>query len=271
MYLVTYPGGDVRLAGHIMRLIPRRRYRRYYEPFVGETGAVLYRVVTSGVVDSVVINDANPVVVSLWLCVTDDSCRREALEMLQGLELTPQHLKTVLRWHRYLVTGLKAPVKNPTITALELFLRAYTYGGYVREAYVPREIYHKPTPWVVAERVEQYVKAVTRVPIEVRFGDWRNTVSDVQRGDLVYLDPPHHNVHRSLVAEFGRWTLADLRRLVDWILSSPATVVLKYTYSRDAEAVICSAMRCTMHETQAAIANGSNTSRVRYIFAVHMP
>jgi len=268
-YLVRFPGGDTRILKWLTSLVPRRRFSKYVEPFVGGTGALLYWVATNGLAGEAVIGDSDPAILSVWLCMLDETCREEALELVRGLELSAAHFYEVARIRNSLVRGLREPVANPVLAAFEVWIRAYSYGGHVTNPHYSN-VEKLPAPEKIVERIRRFVSGVSRIRIRVVFGDWSRTVQYADSSSLVYLDPPHHNAHSEIRMDVGpRWSLSDLRRLVRWVEDTEATVLLKYRYSRDAWNEICRVMRCTIIETQSAISNNSASSgRVRLILAV---
>jgi len=180
--LLKWIGNKQRFAAQIASHFPRR-FRRYFEPFVG-SGAVLATLAPRDGVAS----DVFPPLVEIW----------------KTLVRNPEKLK---QWYadrcQYLDKGAKNEVYEKIKAAYNaepngadlLFLCRACYGGVVRfrksDGFMstPCGIHDPIPPRKFNERVNDWHERVSHV--EIRQSDYREVMKEAQAGDLVYCDPPY--------------------------------------------------------------------------------
>ena len=184
---LKWAGGKRQLLPEIRKYVPRR-YRLYFEPFVG-AAAVLFDTRPR----SAVINDANAELVNCYRVVKRD----------------PEGLIAHLRRHRnekkyfYRLRALDRRPSFSTLTDIQraariIYLNKTCYNGLFRvnsrgQFNVPFGSYANPN--IVDEAV---IRAASRylneARVEVCNDDFGAAVGAARRGDFVYFDPPYDPV-----------------------------------------------------------------------------
>ncbi len=180
--LLKWIGSKHRFAAEIASNFPRK-YRRYFEPFLG-SGAVLATLAPS----NGVAGDTFPPLVEIWRALVED----------------PAKLKKWYadRWHSstsaekvLAYENIKAAYNARPNGADFLFLCRACYGGVVRfrkaDGYMstPCGIHDPISPESFDRRVDEWHRRAAN--IQVRLADFRETMAEAGEGDLVYCDPPY--------------------------------------------------------------------------------
>ena len=194
--IVKWPGGKSRLLPELLARLPAT-WNRYYEPFAGGA-ALFFRLAPR----EAVLGDLNAELIVTY---------RGLAERLPGVS---RHLATYRDAHspaHYYATRTRWNTErtswDPSKTAATfIYLNKTCFNGLWRvnragEFNVPLGRYTNPP--IYAPEALRAARAVL-VRAELRAGDYRATVADARRGDLVYFDPPYHPV--SATASFTSYT-----------------------------------------------------------------
>lgn len=184
---LKWAGGKRQLLPEIRKYVPRR-FKLYFEPFIG-AAAVLLDIQPQ----TAVINDANAELINCYRVIKQD----------------PENLIAQLRQHRnekkYFYT-LRSLDRDPSFTALTdveraariIYLNKTCYNGLFRvnsqgQFNVPFGNYANPNivDEVVIRAVSRYLNEAN---IEISNDDFAAAVGGARRGDFVYLDPPYDPV-----------------------------------------------------------------------------
>ncbi|MBI5301099.1 MAG: Dam family site-specific DNA-(adenine-N6)-methyltransferase [Chloroflexi bacterium] len=195
---------------------------RWVEPFLG-SGVVLFNVQP----ECALVNDSNPHIINLYQRIFKDALTAEMVQT---------HLKH--EGHRLLKEGEDHYYAvrerfNQTNDALDfLFLNRSCFNGLMRfngqgKFNVP--FCRKPDrfrPAYVTKIVNQ-IKAIRRImqnkDWEFRVGDWRPCLSEIRRGDFVYLDPPYIGRHTDY---YEQWSDEDAVELANQVQALPSGFAL---------------------------------------------
>lgn len=192
---LRYPGGKGRLGPWLAQLIRHNGVSGgwYVEPYAGGAGAALY-LLTQGVVDHIVINDADPVVHAFWKAATEHS-----KALIKKVRSTPVTIET---WERQKAI-LEAPATLNIVDVgfAAFFLNRTNRSGILSAGVIGGKA--QAGPWklnarynenALCQRIERIGSLAKR--ITVLSMDALDLLTDVapgfpQRG-LVYLDPPYY-------------------------------------------------------------------------------
>ena len=193
---LKWAGGKTRLLGQFEPMFPRR-FRSYHEPFIG-AGAVFFHLQPQ----QAHLSDTNPDLVTCYQVIQQD----------------PAGLVEVLRMYRhdrdfyYHVRQLDPRELSPVQRAARMiFLNKTCFNGLWRvnrqgRFNVPFGDYKNPRI-VDADNLALVHQALQGVV--VRHAGFEQAMTDVDRGDFVYLDPPYHPV--SSTARFTSYGADDFR------------------------------------------------------------
>lgn len=187
------PGPCVKSAGGKTKLLPEllarlpASYGRYYEPFCG--GAALFFALRP---ERAVLGDANTDLINTYRMIADNP--DEVCDLIQ-------HLRTnhCADWYSQIRENWNAhayETDHVARAAAFLYLNRCCFNGLWRvnrlgEFNVPIGRYKDPLAGI-AERLRAAALVLARA--ELRSGDYRETLRDVQAGDFVYCDPPYDPV-----------------------------------------------------------------------------
>jgi DNA adenine methylase len=180
--LLKWIGNKQRFAAKIVSYFPRG-FRRYFEPFLG-SGAVLATVAPRDGVGS----DVFPPLIEIWRALVENpSVLKEwYAERWQRLAKSDK-----VAAYEEIKAAYNARPNGPDL----LFLCRACYGGVVRfrksDGYMstPCGIHDPIPPHRFNERVDDWHERVADV--QVRQADYRETMAEAGRNDLVYCDPPY--------------------------------------------------------------------------------
>ena len=205
LQLLKWVGNKQRFAHEIASYFPEK-FGTYYEPFLG-SGAVLGALSPR--------------------CAVASDVFKPVMEIWQALHDAPEALKQwyAERWE--LAAGgdkveqyerIKASYNRRPNGADMLFLCRACYGGVVRfrkaDGYMstPCGIHDPISPPAFSKRVDEWHRRTTGA--QFRLADYRETMSEAKRGDLVYCDPPYTHSQAILYGaqDFGLKQLFDVIR-----------------------------------------------------------
>ena len=217
---LRYAGAKSSLAPVLARLITEaktspaiRNVKLLVEPFAGGASASL-RLVGSGVVDRVLLADADPLVAHFWQAAADDTDRlldRARSEWTRFVAHGGQ--RAVDRWDYWKAWTPPRHMKSREVRLTSavrcLFLNRTTFSGILHGRAGPLGGRQQTTPYAISCRWNQpelearigYIGHLYRVGrlVDVWCKDWRRTLDDVPEiypqlvpsNVLAYLDPPY--------------------------------------------------------------------------------
>ena len=194
--VVKWAGGKSRLLPELFARLPPR-WGRYFEPFGG--GAALFFALAP---ERGVLGDANADLVRMYraLAADADAVIRK-LRSHARAHSADYYYGARTRWN-----ARRASWAPATGAAAFIYLNKTCYNGLWRVNRaggfnVPCGRYTNP-PICVPDALLAAHRVLQRA--ELRCGDYRATIEDAERGDLVYLDPPYEPV--TATASFTSYT-----------------------------------------------------------------
>lgn len=235
---LKWAGGKRQLLPKIREYIPRR-YKIYFEPFVG-AGAVLFEIQPQ----TALINDANEELVNCYEII-----KKQPAKLIAAARAHPINAE-----HFY---ELRSQDRDPglsTLTSVEraariIYLNKTCFNGLFRvnsqgQFNVPFGKYTAPTIVndVVIKAVSQYLN---KASVQISNDDFEDALEGAGRGDFVYLDPPYDPLSDTSsftgydLTAFGREEQRRLKDVCDklhrtgckLLLSNSATPFIRKLYS----------------------------------------
>ena len=225
--IVKWAGGKRIIAPEIVRLL-NVSFNHYFEPFLGGGGVLFYLHPNNAT-----CYDLNPELINLYNVVKEDVS--DLIEILND-EFIPNHSKEFYYYVRGLDRDSEAfLLLSKTYRAARiLYLNKTCFNGLWRvnsdgHFNVPFGKYKKPsfTEKEVLLEAHQYFATKN---ITFRTCDFKNVISEVVNGDLVYFDPPYdlekgENGFVSYTHDgFGRYQQEELKMVCDILVQKGATV-----------------------------------------------
>lgn len=213
---ITWLGGKRRLLKSLRPLVPAGFSGRYFEPFVGG-GALLF----DQEFENAVIGDANP-----YLMAAYQGVKMGADRVADSLLSLPDTITQFDICKDFLINV--DPKDDPiTYAAAFIFLNKCCFGG----IWNCRKDGRLSTPynWKGSPTRLEYAAGLIRKAgpvlqgVEIRPGNWRETVSDAAPGDLVFFDPPYLPADTELKGEGfrgyvkGGFGLEQQEELAQWV------------------------------------------------------
>jgi DNA adenine methylase len=184
--IIKWVGGKTKLLPELLARLPPR-WNRYYEPFIG--GAALFFRVAP---ERAVLNDWNVDLVNLYATVTEDVVAViKRLEQHRAKHSQAHYYDTRAKWNDH-----DQAWPSAERAAAFVYLNKTCFNGLWRvnrsgDFNVPIGRYADP-PICVPDMLHAAQSVLARA--ELRHGDYRDAVRDVERGDFVYFDPPYDPV-----------------------------------------------------------------------------
>lgn len=196
---LRYPGAKRQLVGVLAELLQRnlQHTRLFIEPFCGGATASL-RLAGTGVVDHVVLADADPLVASFWYVAAFDTSW-----LISAMKQEPV---TVARWDWW---RLSNPRSRRDMALKCLFLNRTTFSGILHGRAGPiggrnQASAHKIDCRFGVDGLSRRIRAVGDLAdagrlLDVWHADWRSTLARIRGGVdgltpsevVVYCDPPY--------------------------------------------------------------------------------
>jgi DNA adenine methylase len=267
--MTKWVGGKTQLLPDLIRLIPATK-GTYYEPFVGG-GAVFWRLQELGRFGRAVLNDVNPEVINTYMMVRDQLPGLiERLDLVLGLPWNTSE-------YFYEVRASKP--SQPIDRAVRfLYLLKTCFNGLYRinrkgEFNTPFGKYTNPKLY---SATELQACSVALQGVELRVGNFRDAVSDVQAGDVVYFDPPY--VPLSSTANFtayaGQFGPQEQQELADTFRALVARGVVCVQSNSDAPLVreLYSDFQLNVVGARRSVnANGDKRGKINELVVVGLP
>jgi DNA adenine methylase len=182
---LKWVGGKSQLLRVLTRLISKKSLT-YYEPFLGG-GAVFFHFFDKRRFQQAVLSDANAELINCYKVVRD--CLPELLQRLDAYQRDPD-------WNTqdyFEQVRAEIPFDFVEEAARTIYLNKTCYNGLYRT----NRAGHFNAPFGKYENPQFYNRASITACSDalqratLRVGDYRETISDIREGDLVYFDPPY--------------------------------------------------------------------------------
>jgi DNA adenine methylase len=194
--IVKWAGGKTKLLPDLLAHVPRR-FGRYFEPFAG--GAALFFALRP---ERAVLGDINADLVTTYNAIkSDPEPVIRALRRHARIDSAAHYYRTRDRWN-----AGRARWKPAALAATFIYMNKAGFNGIFR---VNRDGRFN-VPYGRNSKTGICVPDVLRAAhgalgtTELRAGDYRTTLADVERGDFVYIDSPH--APRSRTSSFTAYT-----------------------------------------------------------------
>ena len=192
--VLKWAGGKRQLLPQLQDYFPKKKYTKYYEPFVGG-GAVLFHLQPK----KAVINDYNEDLINLYECIKNNL--EELIEKLKYYE------KKNDSDSYYEIRGVDRTDEYKKWTPVEkaarlIYLNRTCYNGLFRmnsagQFNSPYGSYKNPC--ICNEPVLKAMnKYFNENEIEFRTGDFEEACKDAPKGSFIYLDPPYDQYDEQL-------------------------------------------------------------------------
>ncbi|MDE3022431.1 MAG: DNA adenine methylase [Pseudomonadota bacterium] len=193
---VKWAGGKRQLV-NLLRCHSPSSFNCYVEPFVGG-GAFLFSMLP----EKAVISDVNPELINAYKVIRDD-----VEKLIRSLK---RHRNEESYFYK---VRAKHPVTMSTVQRASrfIFLNKTCFNGLYRENSkgqfnVPFGRYVNPNT-VDEENLRAVSAYLNRAQLQILHQDYQQTVSNAQKGDFVYFDPPYYPI--SATASFTRYAKND--------------------------------------------------------------
>jgi DNA adenine methylase len=227
---LRYPGGKAKLFPFVSRIITENDLlgRTYYEAYAGGAGLAL-RLLSTGFVDRIVLNDIDPAIVSFWKAATGHN--EELCERLQSCEVT------IEEWHRQRQVYISCDATDVVSLGFAVFFLNRTSRSGILEGSGPIGGYAQQGVWRLDARLDKakQLDAIKRIrrykdQIEVEQLDairfLTRYLSDGRNG-ITYLDPPYFAKGQKLYKNF--YEHGDHKDIRDFLLEKmTSTWILSY-------------------------------------------
>ncbi len=196
--ILKWAGSKRQLVPELLARLPRR-FGRYYEPFVG--GGSLFFALRP---ERAVLGDLNADLIDAYRAVaTAAGLVIRDLERHQRLHSRAHYYATRERWN-----GERAAWSVARRASTFIYLNKTCFNGLWRvnarsRFNVPMGAYANPT---ICDPDALHAAGELLRGADLRSGDYRRTLEDAGRGDLVYIDSPHQP--RSRTSSFTAYTAA---------------------------------------------------------------
>lgn len=193
---VKWAGGKGTLVGDIAERFPRKKFDRYFEPFVG-AGAMFFWMRRSYPDVACSLADTNEELVNAYVAVRDHVeqllAKLEVHRMMHG----KQYYYEVRSKAPHAVTDRAARFIYLNRTCFNGLYRVNRQGGFN----VPMGRYANPR---IVDRDNLLAVSHALRGVSVEAMDFEAAVSGCGEGDLIYLDPPYHPI--SATSHFTNYT-----------------------------------------------------------------
>ncbi|CAK0749829.1 Site-specific DNA-methyltransferase (adenine-specific) [Gammaproteobacteria bacterium] len=204
---LKWAGGKTRLLPQLHRFLPNLVGRGYVEPFLG-SGAMFFHIIQTRRPKRVMLMDANPDLVNLFIQIRDN------LHDLIPLLIThrdhhnaPGISSEERKAYYYRVRDIDLPASGtPESAARFLYLNKTCFNGLHRlnsngKFNVPMGSYRDPS---IFNEEHLAVVAILLNGVHLSTADFRQAENLIQDGDFVYLDPPYEPI--SATSSFTSYT-----------------------------------------------------------------
>lgn len=213
--VIKWSGSKRHVANEISKLFPE--HQRYFEPFVGGGSMLPYRQAPGHA------SDAMPELIAMWryLKHKPDQAKQTYREMWERLQADPSYYYTV-----------RDEFNKTREPHLFLFLTRTCFNGLIRfNADNQFNVsHHFGRPGIHPDKMDKVITEWTTQYIhDVNFkvADYREILTYVQMGDLVFLDPPYVGTSGQYKSDASNFDYRDFEKFLeelnlkgaDWILT----------------------------------------------------
>ena len=189
---IKWVGGKRQLIPSLLKYLPKDGFDKYYEPFVGG-GAFLLRLAPK----TAVINDSNSELINTWNVVKNDLVNLSMLLKNHEINDSKEYYLAIRGVDR---TRDFLSMSDTERAARFIYMNKAGYNGLWRvnshgQNNVPYGQHKKLN--LVTDSLSSVSSYLNRADIEVRNSDYRKSVSDANRNDFVYFDPPYIPVNQT--------------------------------------------------------------------------
>lgn len=233
--ILKWPGGKRKLAGEIVRRIPRQ-CTGYIEPFLGGA-SVLLEAIAQRPELSFVASDINFELFNFYLVVKIHP--EELIELLQSWHHDKEFFYLVRGWDRE--ENWQDKYSSVERAARFLYLNKCGFNGLQRvnsrgENNVSFGDYKNPN-FCDEQNIRAFSKAIRSSTIYRH--SWEGFVCNASQGDFIYCDPPYHNTFTRYSGSFGERSQEKLAKYlreagdrgVYFLLSNSDTPLIRELYS----------------------------------------
>ena len=186
---LPYQGSKRELASSILPLFPREKFR-LFEPFAG-SAAVSIAAAANGMVDSIVLSDANEPLMGLW--------RRIVAKPRDLINAYTAHWNNQLGIEKQYYNQVRDEFNRTHDPEILLYLLArcvkasvrYNSQGQFNQS--PDNRRRGAKPETIAKHVLS-ASNVLRNITTIRSGDYRKAIEGANRDSVIYMDPPYQGV-----------------------------------------------------------------------------
>ena len=186
---IPYQGSKRELASRILPLFPRGKFR-LFEPFAG-SAAVSIAAAANGLVDSIVLNDANEPLMRLWT--------RIIAKPRELIHAYTRHWNDQLGDEREYYNRVRDDFNKTHDPDLLLYILArcvkasvrYNSNGEFNQS--PDNRRRGAKPETMAKHIRGASNLLSLITT-VRTGDYWKAIHDADRDSVVYMDPPYQGV-----------------------------------------------------------------------------
>src|SRR5438309_5884892 len=187
---VKWAGGKTSIIHHLLQYVPEH-FTDYYEPFLG--GDALFLAVCAKSTDfKAHLSDINGDLINAYEIIKDKPYElKDQLSLLQADYYSARDKSSY-----YYEKRARQPESEVESAARLIFLNKTCYNGLYRvnskgQFNVPFGEYKKPKI-LNSETIESVSSALRETQAELSCSDYKTAVSDCERNDFVYMDPPYH-------------------------------------------------------------------------------
>jgi DNA adenine methylase len=237
---LRYPGGKAKLFPFFAELIRQNNLygASYCEPYAGGAGLAI-KLLTSGFVDKISINDIDKSIYSFWMSAlfdTDKFCRL--------IEKTPIDID---QWYHQQKIWQKGDVKNMLTLGFSAYFLNRTNRSGIIEGAGPIGGYAQKGEWkidvrLVKEKQIENLKSLSRYSNQIEVTnldafDYIQKALTIENA-LVYLDPPYyvkgHKLYKNFYQPEDHIRIAKElkhRRKSNWVVSYDDVLEIRDAYS----------------------------------------
>lgn len=202
--ILRYPGGKTQLAKFVSNLITINKMKNpiYCEPFSGGSGVSMELLLTNKV-DSVILNDLDPSIYSIWFAILHDTDK--LIDTVQSMPITMDE------WYRHkdIYSELKdIPVYDFRLAVSALFLNRTNRGGIITGGpiggYAQKSKYSLDCRFNKAGIVKKiHTIAEQRHRIRLYMLDAKDLINDILLQEsleqlFTFFDPPYYKQGQAL-------------------------------------------------------------------------
>ncbi|HEX4920365.1 MAG TPA: DNA adenine methylase [Candidatus Bathyarchaeia archaeon] len=192
---VKWAGGKGRLVRELLSHVPAG-FGDFYEPFLGG-GAFFFALTTQAARFDAHLSDLNLELIATYNQIKENP--EDLIAVLSRLQDEYEHATSKSEY--YYGKRSTVPTSNLETVARFIFLNKTCYNGLFRvnsrgEFNVPFGRYAHPRI-LDAENIRAVSKALRHTNAELSISDFRKSIANCRKNDLVYLDPPYQPVSRT--------------------------------------------------------------------------